>query len=173
MEIKKTQVMVMPCLLWLFACQSFGQPVQNIVDSQFQPATDGTVADVAVQADGKILIAGSFSHVYDNAGNAFPCHNLARLSADGNLDSTDSSFNSTAAPVVAANPGSVYSVAVDALHRVYVGGDGGLTRLDASGNLDVLDFAGQPFTFSTDGGVYAFSGGGKDAPYNQSICSSR
>src|SRR5262249_46766073 len=53
----------------------------GIVESAFNPGTDGPVYSIAVQADGKILLAGSFAKV---AGQ--PRTNIARLNPDGTLD---------------------------------------------------------------------------------------
>ena len=54
-------------------------------DTFFNPATDGIaiVNDIAIQADGKIIIAGRGFPT-----NAFPRGNVARLNSDGSLDPT-------------------------------------------------------------------------------------
>ena len=53
---------------------------QSALDG-FNPNTDGEVDSIALQADGKILISGSFFEV-----NSEPRYNLARLNADGSVD---------------------------------------------------------------------------------------
>jgi uncharacterized delta-60 repeat protein len=57
----------------------------SLVDPSFDPGlgADGAVASVAIQVDGKILIAGDFTHV---AAVARPY--LARLNANGSLDTS-------------------------------------------------------------------------------------
>jgi uncharacterized delta-60 repeat protein len=55
------------------------------IDTFFNPATSGIAAinDIAIQPDGKIIIAGrSFPT------NVFPRGNIARLNPDGSLDQT-------------------------------------------------------------------------------------
>ncbi len=67
----------------------------------------GTVQAIARQSDGKLIIGGSFSLV-----DGVPRQNIARLNADGTLDST-------------WNPGAnsgVFALAVDGNDNVYVGG---------------------------------------------------
>jgi len=69
--------------------------------------TGGSVHCLAVQADGKILVGGFFTTLAEQ-----PCHNIARLNADGTLDS-------------AFDPGAdnqVYSLAVQPDGKVLVGG---------------------------------------------------
>ncbi|MFO1487033.1 MAG: Calx-beta domain-containing protein [Verrucomicrobiota bacterium] len=55
------------------------------LDSSFDPGTgpNGTIYSVAVQSDGKIVIAGDFTTV-----DGVDCSRIARLNADGTLDST-------------------------------------------------------------------------------------
>jgi uncharacterized delta-60 repeat protein len=103
------------------------------LDSAFNPGAGGGYAHVyslAVQADGKVLVAGAF----DTLGWGSRT-NIGRLNADGTLDTT-------------FNPGAylaVYSLAVQADGKVLVGGAfttlGGqprncLGRLNADGTLD-------------------------------------
>jgi uncharacterized delta-60 repeat protein len=62
------------------------------IDNTFQsPFVSGTVLDIAIQADGKILLGGNLGAV-----NNFPISRIARLNANGTIDS---SFNiGTAGP---------------------------------------------------------------------------
>ena len=55
------------------------------LDTGFNPGTgaDGTVNDIALQPDGKILLGGSFSSV-----NSVTNLNIARLNADGSVDTS-------------------------------------------------------------------------------------
>ena len=90
------------------------------------------VYSLAVQADGKILVGGSFTTLGGQTRN-----HLGRLNADGTLDST---FNPGASGL-----SCVYSLAVQADGKILVGGNfttlGGQTRnyigrLNADGTLD-------------------------------------
>lgn len=103
-------------------------------DSSFKgmKGTDGDVMTVVPQANGKILIGGSFHHV-----NGVERSHIARLNADG---SVDRSFNPGAGPY-----GLVQSIAVQSDGKVIVGGgfssvDGkprrGVARLNVDGSLD-------------------------------------
>ena len=96
------------------------------------PGGDGTVNTVAVQADGKILVGGTFASF-----NAVFFKNLARLQADGKADATF---------LIGSGPDAqVNAIAVEADGRILVGGAfqnfGGLTRpyllrLGATGAVD-------------------------------------
>ncbi len=60
--------------------------VNGMLDTDFSPATTGSYGDpnvtaLAVQADGKVVIAGYFTAV-----NGLPRQQIARLNADGSLD---------------------------------------------------------------------------------------
>ncbi len=108
----------------------------------FDPNVDGNVFAVAVQADGKTVIAGQFTSLRPNGSvSGVSRNNLARLNADG---SVDSSFD--------PNPnGPVRALVIQADGRILIGGDftflqpgGGATattrnrvaRLNADGTLD-------------------------------------
>jgi uncharacterized delta-60 repeat protein len=57
------------------------------LDSSFDPAADADVSCIAVQADGKILIGGSFTTLQPNgAPVSIPRSRMARLNADGTVD---------------------------------------------------------------------------------------
>ncbi|WP_324680600.1 malectin domain-containing carbohydrate-binding protein [Hymenobacter sp. GOD-10R] len=92
---------------------------------------NGTVNALAVQANGKLLVGGTFT-LYNN----IPRNRVAQLNADGSLDTGFSStgFN-----------GKVAALAVQADGKVLVGGDftsygttlrEGIARLNPDGNLD-------------------------------------
>jgi uncharacterized delta-60 repeat protein len=123
-----------------------GRPIQNIarlnpdgtVDTNFLAAielgtTDNSVVeDVALQPDGKILLAGQFSSV-DYQTRAY----LARLNPDG---SVDPAFNPGAGP-----NSYVYSLALLSDGRIVIGGQfsqvdgvnrGGIAILTSNGSLD-------------------------------------
>jgi uncharacterized repeat protein (TIGR01451 family)/uncharacterized delta-60 repeat protein len=109
-------------------------------DTSFNPGQgpDGSVLAVSVQPDGRIIIGGEFTHVDGVALN-----HIARLNADGSLDSTF-------APGTGFD-GTVYALALQPDGNVVVGGAfqsfnnyarPGLTRLDSFGNLDLSFLTG-------------------------------
>src|SRR6185369_11448968 len=102
---------------------------------------DGTVWSMAVQPNGKILIAGSFGSV---AG--FPCGHIARLNPDG---SVDTSFN----PGIGAND-TIYSIALQPNGKIVAGGAFGsvqgqsrnsIARFNTDGLLDAAFDPGNGF----------------------------
>ena len=107
---------------------------------------NATVRSVALQPDGKVLVAGDFT-TFNGASRP----GVARLNANG---SVDNSFN----PALGAD-GTVWAVAVQA-GKVYLGGEfqnfnnvfrGGVARLNDDGSLDLgYDPGG-----GADGPVYA------------------
>ena len=99
-------------------------------DSFFNPSAGGPIYAMAMQADGKIVVGGSFNRLGAEIRDY-----LGRLNADGTLDAA---FNRGA-------DNSIYSLAVQADDKVLVGGSfttlGGQTRysigrLNADGTLD-------------------------------------
>ncbi|GAA5117743.1 choice-of-anchor D domain-containing protein [Luteolibacter yonseiensis] len=91
---------------------------------------NGGAYSLAIQADGKILVVGSFSSVA-GAGRG----NIARLNANGTIDAT---FNPNASA-------AVNSIAVQADGKILVGGEfnviannvrSGIARLNANGTVD-------------------------------------
>ena len=110
-------------------------PASGDVEMEFDPNVNGTVNAIAVQPDGRIVLGGNFSNV---AG--IPRNNIARLKADGTLDT---SFDPNA-----TNPfgnGTVYSVVVQPDGKLLIAGGfrniGGIerkyfARLNANGTLD-------------------------------------
>lgn len=118
------------------------------LDTAFNPGASGPsgafVSAMAVQADGKILVGGSFTTLGGELRT-----NLGRLNANGSGDTT---FN----PPAGGTPGIIHSLAVEADGKILVGGGftlpGGqsrtnLARLHADGRLDT------GFTSSAFGGV--------------------
>jgi uncharacterized delta-60 repeat protein len=98
------------------------------LDSSFNPGVSGSVSSITLLPDGEVLIGGGFIYNYINATN-YSC-GLARLNADGSLDS---SFNSGRAVL------DVSSVALQPDGKVLVGGafpGHGIARLNADGSLD-------------------------------------
>ena len=84
-------------------------PDPNAVDTDgFKPDPNGEIKAIAIQADGKILIGGSFTNI-----SRQPSARLARLNADGSLDAT---LNPSANDTVAC-------LAVQPDGRIIVGGN--------------------------------------------------
>src|SRR4051812_25619468 len=80
----------------------------------FDPNADGPVLVTIVQPDGKILIGGGFTSLSPNGGPAVTRNHIARLNADGTLDSTFDSQGQTF--------GAIYSIALQADGKILVGG---------------------------------------------------
>lgn len=107
------------------------------LDLSFDPGSgaDDQVSSVAVQSDGKILVAGFFTSVNGVTHNA-----VARLNADGSLDAGFS-------PAVTGSEFGAYgsSVTLQANGKIVLAGNfiaingvtrGGIARLNADGSLD-------------------------------------
>jgi len=134
---------------WLCLCH----PVhpQTPLPDDFNPGANETVHAFAVQADGKILVGGTFTALGGQTRNY-----IGRLNADGSLDS---SFNPGAGDISDYFP-SVNSLVVQAEGEILVGGNfttlGGQTRtnigrLNADGSLD------GSFNPGADGEVYCLA----------------
>ena len=104
------------------------------LDSSFNTGTgpNSTIETISLRADGKILVGGAFTFI-----NGVPRNRIARLNADG---SVDTSF----APGAGANS-TVYAIALAADNDVYVGGAftsingisrGRIVRLNEDGSVD-------------------------------------
>ncbi|MEI7938830.1 MAG: immunoglobulin domain-containing protein, partial [Verrucomicrobiota bacterium] len=120
-------------------------PVHSQTADDFNPGANGRVFSLAVQADRKMLVGGSFSMLGGQTRNC-----IGRLNADGTLEST---FNPGASS-------TVYSLAVQADGKLLVGGSfstlGGQTRncigrLNADGTLD------STFNPGASGSVYSLA----------------
>jgi uncharacterized delta-60 repeat protein len=110
------------------------------LDASFNPNANSLVFSMAVQADGKILIGGSFTSLSPNGGAAVTRNFIARLNTDGTLDAA---FDPN------ANNG-VDSIAVQADGKILIGGQFGtlspnggaavtrnrIARLNPDGTLD-------------------------------------
>lgn len=112
------------------------------LDTAFKVATDDFVKAIAVQSDGKILIGGQF-HWVQPTGSATTTTiwGIARLNADGTLDST---FQNAPVGQVKSNH-NVRGIAVQPDGKIVIGGyftliDGvarnRIARLNADGTLD-------------------------------------
>jgi uncharacterized delta-60 repeat protein len=123
---------------------SFDGDGKQVMD--FGAGTASGATAVAIQADGKILVAGSVrvsAVEWDVA--------LARYRADGSLDSSFAGDGT----VITGLGGSAYSVAIQPDGRIVVAGDSGLARYLPDGSLDT-SFGGDG-TVTTGLGVYAMA----------------
>jgi len=117
------------------------------VSSSFSPSFDGAVQAILLQADGKLLVGGSFTSVNGQTRNR-----IARLNADGSLDS---GFLPSGGGVDL----EVHALAVDFSGRVYVAGEfnqigqspaNRLLRLLSDGSLDASYDIGTGPRYATD-----------------------
>jgi len=92
------------------------------LDTTFDPKANSDVLSVAVQADGKVLLGGTFISLQPNgAASATPRNKIARVNADGTLDpGFDPNANN-----------AVWSVAVQADGKVLLAGE--FTSLQPNG----------------------------------------
>jgi uncharacterized delta-60 repeat protein len=92
----------------------------------------GTVTELAIQTDGKVIIAGDFAQI-----NGITRKNIARLNADGSLDSTfnpGTGFDNTVEKIVVLPDGKIL---VGGSFTNYNGtAQVALVRLNADGSLD-------------------------------------
>ncbi|MGI8641452.1 MAG: FG-GAP-like repeat-containing protein [Pyrinomonadaceae bacterium] len=104
------------------------------LDTSFNPGSgaNGTVSDIALQSDGKILISGAFTTY-----NGINRNRLARLNADGSLDTT---FN-----VGTGADSAINTIELQATGKILIGGffanyngtsSNRLARINADGSLD-------------------------------------
>jgi uncharacterized delta-60 repeat protein len=105
------------------------------IDNSFNIGTGfpSTVRSIAVQSDGKIIVAGEFTSFNGNSAR----NRIVRLNTDGSLDNTfevGTAFNATVAKVI-----------VDGTNRIYAVGDftsfnsvnrNRIIRLNSNGSLD-------------------------------------
>jgi uncharacterized delta-60 repeat protein len=144
------------------------------VDMSFDPGASGAVTAIALQPDGKILVAGSFTGLGGTTGTTTR-NRIGRLNSDGSLDMT---FDP------GASGGNVTALLVQEDSRILVGGTftglGGGTgtmttrnrigRLNPNGTVD-LGFDpganGQVISFAVNadgrivvGGIFGMLGGG-------------
>ena len=83
------------------------------VDPTFNPSANSSIQAIALQPDGKIILVGDFSAFAPNGGASIIRGNIARLNADGTIDSTlDPRAN-----------GSVHAIAVQADGGIVIGGE--------------------------------------------------
>ncbi len=118
------------------------------IDPSFNPVlgSPGTTRIVATQADGKVIVGGSFT-----AMNGAPRNNFARVNADGSLDTTfdpGTGFNSVPLHILALPDGKILAMGTFSTYNgVSVSK---IIRLNTNGSLD------ESFTTSINGsGVFS------------------
>jgi uncharacterized delta-60 repeat protein len=134
----------------------------------FDPNADGEVKDIAILANGKIMIGGSFGTLTPNGGSSLARVGLARLNADGTVDMAFGNPNVN---------GQVDSIVAQSDGKVIVGGqftliagqmrnriarlnlDGTADSFDANANNPVLSLAIQTDGKILVGGVFTQIGG--------------
>jgi uncharacterized delta-60 repeat protein len=134
------------------------------LDGTFNPGTwegstynpSATIYSIAIQGDGKIIIAGTFIPANSTSDDS----RIARLNTNGSLDLT---FHSEAGAVGA----SITAVAIQADGKILIGGTfssyngtarNGIARLDANGNLDATFNPGTGIAYSFgDPVIYAIA----------------
>ena len=118
--------------LMLLLLMSSAYTLASDLDLGFSPSTNGIVNAVAVQADGKIILAGSFTSVNGETNNR-----IARLLSNGELDDTFTP------PTI--NNGAVLAIAIQSDGKIVLGGTFTtinntvflrIARLQADGTLD-------------------------------------
>ena len=127
------------------------------LDSEFYPRADGSVAAVAIQSDGAIVIGGAFTSVWGRGTNSVSRSYVARFNPDGSLDTNF-------APVV---NGAVNALAFQADGKVVIGGTftratpqgattpitrNRLARVNVDGSIDAsfaLEAGGRPLVSVT------------------------
>ncbi len=82
------------------------------LDTTFDPSPNSSVAALALQSDGKIILGGSFSGLSPNAGTPTQRNFLARINADGTLDTTFSP----------ASNGRISAIALQSDGKIVLGG---------------------------------------------------
>ncbi len=133
----------------------FTRLVSGHLDTTFNQAgigVGGKVSAIALQPDGKIIIAGSFSQYGGVARKG-----IARLNSNGTLDTT---FTPPATVVFGGNNPGFRAIAIQSNGKIIIGGGissfngitrNGITRLNADGSLDTSFDPGAGFAYVTVG----------------------
>jgi len=130
------------------------------LDTSFNPAADNEVRAITVQPDGKILIGGTFTSLNPNGSGAVARLRIARLNADG---SVDTSFDPRA-------ESNVYAIAVQSDGKILIGGGfsslnpngtgvvtrTGIARLNTDGSVD-SSFDPQPDKYPGSASIFAIA----------------
>jgi uncharacterized delta-60 repeat protein len=111
-------------------------------DSAFDPGNgatggdDATVYSVKVQSDGKVLIAGGFNTVNGTTRNR-----IARLTSDGNLDTT---FSPSIGVITGEDNSLVRCVVVQSDGRIVIGGEFTAVNGERHNRIARLNISGSP-----------------------------
>ncbi len=119
------------------------------LDTSFNPGANGLIEELAVQTDGRMLVAGDFTTLGGGGTGTTVRNKIGRLNSDGTLDT---SFN----------PGAnlaVLALAIEADGKILVGGNfttlggggTGTTPRSSIGRLTNTDAALEALTVATDG----------------------
>ncbi|HSE83332.1 MAG TPA: hypothetical protein VLB01_02140 [Thermodesulfobacteriota bacterium] len=151
-EIAFSVLMLVPVFLFILSFASAVQAQPGDLDTTF--SGDGKVlttfssesydktSAIAIQSNGKIVVAGNTNNIYGNYGFA-----LARYNSNGSLDTTFSGDGK----VTIIDVGTAYSLAIQSNGKIVIAGmydyntGIALARLNSNGSLDT--------TFSGDGKV--------------------
>ncbi len=119
--------------------------LDGTLDSEFYPRADGAVNTIVLQADGGILVGGSFVSVWGRGTNSSARSNIARFLPDASLDTTFApGFNGAVNAIALQGDGKI--VAGGVFTRATPPGSAAvltrnrLARLNADGSIDA-DFA--------------------------------
>lgn len=123
------------------------------VDTGFNPGADGSVAAIALQSDGKILVGGQFSKL--GGGGATARQRLARLNSDGTLDTAfDPGANGSVQNLIVQPDGNIL---VSGDFSLLGGGGSGANLHLRIGRLDPSGKAETGFSAGADNLVYSLA----------------
>ena len=138
----------------LLASGAASVQAQSALDG-FDPNLNGAIAVIVTQPDGKILIGGPFTTVAANGGASVTRNGIARLNADGTLDTA---FDPNA--LFGAAGGAVLCIALQADGKILVGGFfsaiGGQLR-NYVARLDPVTGLADSFNPAADNQVFAIA----------------
>ncbi|OFW26099.1 MAG: hypothetical protein A3H97_14130 [Acidobacteria bacterium RIFCSPLOWO2_02_FULL_65_29] len=133
----------------------FASPVQVTAVDGFDPGANNQVNAIAVQPDGRILVAGEFTTLGGGGIGATVRSRIGRLNPDGSLDSSFDPGANGMVKVLAVQPDG--KILVGGFFTMLGGGGTGTTtrnhigRLNADGSLD------QTFNPGVNGTVFALA----------------
>ena len=119
------------------------------LDTSFDPGANGLVEELAVQADGRILVAGDFTTLGGGGTGTTVRNRIGRLNADGTLDTSfDPGANLAVLALVIEADGKIL---VGGNFTTLGGGGTGRTTRNSIGRLTNTDAALEALTVATDG----------------------